>query len=272
LRSIRVISYLYSSEEVQLFVRGPEDFLKIITTVKGASWTEIAGKYREMFCGDFENVSDASIAEHENRYKNILAKLRNFEGKCRKITYVLEDYIRFLDKTVGEANVVNDKYKAYGGGLDMIPQRNTETNPYKAILRWTLCENLNFEAMLQMLRSLAEIRKAKEKISEKVESEEKSLAKAQSGKKSLVQLLKNKNNETFVADLEKSLADLKAEAESIELVEKIATYRIVQIYIPTFALLLKSSFSSMLSTFIETFASMSDFLLEQLNEISKLFT
>lgn len=273
LRQIIQINYIYDSEEFQQFIRGPEDYIKTLSTLKKHSLIEISQKYQSIFTNiPTSELGENIIADSETYFKFTLSKLESFSNMCKKNQVHYELYNKYLSRTFACANKIQEKYQMYGKSYPAIPWREEVINPFDAVFLWTQSEMLDFQGILDVINQRGEIIKAREKIEEKVENEHRNLVKTQSGKKSLSQKINKKSNSDCVAEAEKTLEEAKNELEYIKKLEEIVTTRLVGVYLQNFKQRKVEGFGMMMERFIDASVSEMDVLLKHAGDLPQIFS
>ena len=129
------INFLYISEEFQMFLRGPEDFLKSLAGIKRRNLSEIGLKYQELFfLHNMEDLDINMISESEVYLKFTLEKLESFENSCKINVANYENYINNWNNTLNGIQGINESYKRYGKDFSPVSTKIQCQNPFVILL------------------------------------------------------------------------------------------------------------------------------------------
>ena len=118
---------------------------------------------------------------------------------------------------------------------------------------------------------IEELKKSKEKASEKVASDKRNLSNYQSGKKSLKQKISGKSESEVIADGERSLEESSKTLEMIEKIIEICSFRFVNVIMPNFKVKKFDVFNQMVKSYVKESAEDLQGLIEQNNQILCIF-
>jgi soluble cytochrome b562 len=209
--------------------------------------------------------------QHETFCRATLAKLENFEYKCKKNIANSENFGRFLDRSVVGLNQVSEKYKGYAGDLVEIKARNSNVCPLKKVLVWVQSEILDFYGVLDQMKEILELKKMKEKITEKVANDKKNLQNFQSGKKTFIQKISKKSESDTLADAEKNVEESNKCLEMVEKVIQITAFRLVKNVMPCFKTKKLETFKNMVEFYIRENSEDLNGFIAQADQILAIF-
>ena len=218
-------------------------------------------------------VTSEQILEHETFCRATLAKLENFEQKCKKNITNYDNFARFLDRSLGNLNSVSENLKAYRKteNFDEIKPRDAGCCALKKKLIWIQSEILDFFGIIDVIKMIDELKKSKEKTSEKVANDKRNLSNYQSGKKSFIQKISKKSESEAIADGERSLEESTKTLEMIEKIIEICSFRLVKVIMPNFKAKKLETFKEMLKCFVSESSEDLQVLIRQSNQISDVF-
>ena len=218
-------------------------------------------------------MTSEQILEHETFCRATLAKLENFEQRCKKNIVNYENFFRFLDRSLVSLNSVSENLKVYGKneGFDDIKPRDGGVCALKKKLVWIQSEILDFFGIIDVIKMIDELKKMKEKTSEKVANDKRNLSNYQSGKKSFKQKISKKSESEAIADGERSLEESSKTLEMIEKIIEICSFRLVKVIMPNFRAKKLEIFKDMLKCFFQESVEDLQVLISQSNQISDVF-
>ena len=225
------------------------------------------------FNEQYEAVTSDQILEQETFCRATLAKLENFEQKCKKNIGNYENYLKFLNRSLVSFNVVSENLKVYGKNknFDEIKVRDGGVCALKKKLVWVQSEILDFSGIVDVVKMIEDLKKSKEKMSEKVANDKRNLSNYQSGKKSFIQKISKKSESDAIADGERSLEESTKTLEMIEKIIEICSFRFVNVIMPNFKVKKFEIFKEMLKCYVKESNEDLQGLIEQNNQISVIF-
>ncbi|CAG9310068.1 unnamed protein product [Blepharisma stoltei] len=265
LSKISSMSFLYESDEFQLFIRGPSEFNKKVNELKKPTYDEISRNYQRIF-------KNFSSCDYNENYERIIDEANEYfkAGKCvldkfEQICKVNTDYFHSFEASHAQLfngiNEVNTFYSQTYGNPDLqVNPREKFKNPFIVLLDWARWEIIDIEAMIEAVGWKKELEKIKAKTEAKLESDRIQYQKLQLGKKSLSQILSTKSKEKNMKILQDNTINLEAEIEALVIIIKIVTARLASLEIPTF----KQSKSKKYELILRSFANTSIAEFEQI--------
>lgn len=274
INKIRDVSYIYNSEEFQVFIRVSADYKK--NENKEKPIIEIAEEYKNIF-SEFlfmRSTDDGNkiIQEALQTFSGALGIFENFEKTCK---VHVDNFCLFetgMNSLVGGILEIMDFYsETYALEKVETQQREGFTNPYIILLNWARGQILDLQAVVDAVAKRNSIEKMKTIISEKYEKDLKILNKTRLGKKKILQIFSKKSKEDNVREQETLVQNLEIEIKAVELICTINTERLVQKDLPEFKRSKLQMHESMLRAYSQAMSSEFDQLNEQLRPLSEFY-
>ncbi|CAG9327337.1 unnamed protein product [Blepharisma stoltei] len=233
------LSYIKSSEEFRLFLRGAGEYKRIILEQRRPNYIEIAhslqNEFTEFSLYQLSDEANRQIAEAEKLFQGGLETLEKFEDVCKlNVDYYASFDNELLGLMQGLKNINVFYQQNYNAREIKIPLRDSHINPYQILLDWVRCEILDMQAIIEAIEKKNEYDRIRESAESKLEEDKAQLEKLMSGKKTLSQRLSAKPKEHHISKQETIIQELEAEIKSILTINKIITARLIHKEIPAF--------------------------------------
>lgn len=234
-----LLSYVKSSDEFKLFLRGAGDFKKMIHEQRRLNYIEIANclqnEFMEFSLYQLSEEVNRQIEESSKLFKAGIDTLEKFEEVCKlNVEYYASFDTELLGLMQGLKNINGFYQQNYNAKEINIPIRDSHSNPYQILLDWARTELLDLQAIIDAIQKKFEFDKIRESAEAKLDEDKNSLGKMHSGKKSLSQRLSGKPKEHHISKRETAIQELELEIKSILTISKIITARLIHKEIPIF--------------------------------------
>ena len=234
----RIVSFnfFYKSQVCQLFVRGPQDFIKSSQKFIQPLYSEIITRFRQTFpeIQSFELTSgiEDQLSKVLSILNESLGKVKYFKKRCKANVLSFYRYEDSLLKLSGGINEITHYFfptKEVGVELS-----KKSANPYKILLDWARKETLEIESFIETIERKYYFDSIVAKNQTRLEKQQQGLENFQSGKKTLLQRLTKKNNEQKTKELEEEIGNTDKELQALREVIRYATGRLFQYQLPLF--------------------------------------
>ncbi|CAG9319965.1 unnamed protein product [Blepharisma stoltei] len=271
LMKIAKIPYIYHSEIVQQFVRGPQEFHKCVGHYGRLPFQKLAPLYKEVFSEFTSFVSNSEshkeMEDAQKHFSGCLAQLQVFEGWCKYTTDYFEYYQKEVQNLFIDLKSVNQVY-AEEKNINL-ETRNLTTNPYSVLLGWVRTEILDLEGLNEAIQGRFMLEAIKLKIADRIDEERENLIKIQSGKKNFVQILLQKNKEQYIEKTSREITNLEEELKCVEKIVNIVTGTLLNGVIPKFKEGKQHMYEIVLKTFTSSSIKELEFLIAQNKQIER---
>jgi len=250
------INIFYTTEEYQLFLRGPADFDKLMNQFK-YTIRDISDKYKQVYeeCTKvFVTTQMADqIAEYENLFKENLNKLLDFKNVVKEVHTRFDafqkQFCSFNAKMAClESEYIGEIMPSYSKIYSPI-EKNEIENPFHEIYEWVKIEILDLEAILETISKKSEIETQRAKIEEKIKKENVNLKDLQAGKTKFLNLLNTKPKSDQAAEIESTIKELEADIIDHSCILRIIVVRLFETVLPEFKLMKSKVYKDMMKTY-----------------------
>ena len=228
LRKLSKLEYLFSSEEMELFLQNTSSVSKTLDGVKDESYDELLKKYSLAFTDFDENFDVAAGKEEQEKF---LKKLNEVYPKVKHFRYMVkqardrykdeqDNYLAVINMiSLYEKETVNNFVNNDENKLIFFNMKNIEIcelisktqeqviNPYDRFFAAITEDYLETEAMIEALVSLKNLQENYNKLTKSLNNHNTQITELQSGKSTVKTMFKNK---------EKEISKLSTEKENIE--------------------------------------------------------
>jgi hypothetical protein len=258
------LSFLYKSEEFQLFLKDSRDYTKI--DIKPSTNIEKAEKYQSIFQHvSLNNPDEEYILLSLEYFSNLLSKISNFQSNCKRN---VSNYQQFAISLSSMLEKINEVGKNLENQDEPVELRDECINPYGIIQDWIQNEIFDIKAIIKCIKTRDIVSKNRIKVQEAADSLQVSLDKILSGKKTILQRIASKTDEDLKNKVQEALNDKMHELEMAKLIEKIVNCRLVKIEIPFFKKTKLYHFNSILRAFINANLEELNSLIDQSKRIN----
>jgi len=269
--------FLLHSDEVQTFLRGPADFLKISKDYKADNYSQLVEKYLHHFKEFSERLEpdevDNQLEDYLKFYKLTLENFEAFEAACSESVNTFENYAKETSLMLYGVKEINQFYTTkYNVKEINLVIREECTNPYQILLDWVQAEILDVKGIILAILKKKDMARARVRAVEKVEEEKKSLANAQTGKKSWKSMLSKQTKEQKIAKVEAAILEAQKELDTIKLTEHIINIRLISYELPKFKESKAERYEIILKMFVNTSVEEFESLIQQARQIDFLYT
>lgn len=242
MRSVASRSYIYQSDEFQMFLRGHENYDKTISVSKAPSFNEIAGVYSSIF-SDFHKSppidADAKLENYMGFFKCLINKLivlRNQTKETVKIFNVFSrNYWIMCDNLQDfETNYIAQYFQPDYHQIFKSFNRETFINPFEVLQDLLKVEDQEANAIIEALTVKQNYEGILRRLNSKLVSDQKDLVKLNSGKKTIGSIFSTKPKETFIGNLNGAVDETRTDIQSVELILNIMTVRLLEFEVPMF--------------------------------------
>ncbi|CAG9315297.1 unnamed protein product [Blepharisma stoltei] len=257
LQRISQITFLYTSEEFQMFIRGTSDFEVIIKNLKVAT-RDIMIVFHSLFCefvdAEITDEIRVKLVEYDNFLKNSLGLFVEFAKAVKMIKEQFERFKRhFLDvnckiKAVEKEYIM--KLQESEMQIDNAQVRFAIPNPFKELHSWAKNEIADISAMLNTISICHSFENRKKKLERKLSLENKLVNKAQKGIDNIWKQMAHITKK-YPEDPELKKARIKSEIEDITQILKIMTARLCEEELPVFKAERVKAYEDMMALYSE---------------------
>jgi hypothetical protein len=216
LQRLMLIPYLFSTEPIHKFLHIPGDYDKTVLHLREVSFIEICNVYLKHFLQYMQEPDPEQpiILDHYAQiFKEAVGKLQAF----RKVAKSMKGYFASLMETnerlsacfeAYETDCISEFGKPEDGNYRPVYKRIRKEgyeNPYSGVVNWAKSEEMEFQAMLDVLEVREKLAEERGKYEAKVKSQSSDLARLQAGKLVLGSLLTLRSRTEVQAELEVEL-------------------------------------------------------------------
>lgn len=258
LRKTVAISFLWKSDEFQMFIRGTSNFKGTSAQLKRYSTAEISEIYRKEF-SEFANheVSPdiiSGLGVYQQFFKGVLDSLREFKKVAKTAANYYsafhENYSRLADCfSVFEENCLCEYSAEVKRPVFLKWSAPLALNPYQVIYDWLKMEKLDVKAMLEALARREELQGVKERMEGKMMGDNADLNKLQAGKSTVSGFFSRKPKETQISALQTQIAQEEGDLSSLGEALSIITTRLHAYEIPRFKELKADKYEMVMKSF-----------------------
>jgi hypothetical protein len=227
-------SYILTSEEFQLFLRGPRNFHKSPSTQKTRTINQISEKYSKVFEKYLSFVKTPEIEAEVSEISKFMLQGRVIIERLEKQTIesqqIFQTIHNGMNKILTNIKELSAHYSNNVIDIDPIPIEN----PYEALIWWCKTTLLEISGVLETLSKRKDLQNLKISLGAKIEEEKKNIVKRQSGKKKFIQYFNKKPNEFYIARGEAEVKRLQELISNIENLFTISTAIVIQDEYPSF--------------------------------------
>jgi hypothetical protein len=242
MKSTAARSYMYQSDEFQLFVRGHEHFEKGIGQSKSPSYQEIASVYSTLF----PEFSKPIPAEAETKldnfmgfFKGLLSRLGEVKvqtkGTVTSYTAFARSYWMMCDTLQEfEGSCIAQYFQSNYQPIFKSPNKETFINPFEVLQNLLKVEEQEVLSMIDALNVKKLYENIRRRLNSKLETDTKDLAKLTAGKKTISSFLSTKPKEAFISNLNGTVEHTKIEIQNVDQILVVMTVRLLELEMPTF--------------------------------------
>ena len=228
LKKLSKLEYLFSSEEMELFLQNTSSVSKTLDGVKDESYDELLKKYSLAFTDFDENFDVAAGKEEQEKFlkklNEVYPKVKHFRSMVKQARDRYKDeqdnYLAVINMiSLYEKETVNNFVNNDESKLIFFNMKNIEIceliskaqeqviNPYDRLYAAITEDYLETEAMIEALVSLKNLQENYNKLTKSLNTHNTQISELQSGKSTVKTMFKNK---------EKEMSKLNTEKENIE--------------------------------------------------------
>ena len=235
LRQIARSLYLYSSDEVQQFLRGPAGFNKSEIISSLIDYKLISIKYQKVFS---QYVSFTRTLQIEKEIGLILGHLNNGICSLEKLAaqcFENDSHLASLDAGINKFMLNIDETREYfGENKEEHNQLVLDENPYHELGLWCRNNILSISGFIDGIYKQYDIQKLKSRVLHKIEEEKAKLAKLKNGEKKIVQFFNKKPSEFYIDLCENDLNSFYDLTRAFDIILNISSALIITQYYPNF--------------------------------------
>ena len=245
LKKLSRIDYLFSSDEMELFLQNSSNVPKTLESIKEDSYQELLKRYSSTFTDYDENFDTITgKTEQDDFYKKLTAmypKLRNFRAfiyaEKERYKVVQQNYLAVINTlSLYEKEVVDTYVNSDENKLVLFNMKNIDLcknisnakekmiNPYDRLYDSITEDYLDTEAMQEALEGLKGLQESYNKLTKTLTSINVQLNDLQAGKTNVKNLLRFKGKEDNISTLMAEKEKLEKDIEYLGQIIKIATF------------------------------------------------
>jgi hypothetical protein len=233
---------MYQSDEFQMFIRGHDNFEKATSQTQSPVFTDIAGTYTTLFAEFQKPVPSDAETKIENYlgfFKGLLQKLAGVRRENKETVSCFSTFSRHYWTMCDslqefETDFIAQYFQSNYQQLFKSPHRESFVNPFEVLHNLLKAEDLEVSAMIDAMNVKTSYESSLRRLNSKLASDEKDLAKLTAGKKTFSSFLSTKPKETFISNLTSTIEATKGEIQSLELILRVMTIRLLEFEVPTF--------------------------------------
>lgn len=245
LKKLSKISYLFNSDEMELFLQNSNNVPKTLDNIKADTYEELLKKYSSIFT-DYDDNFDTQAGHQEQeafakQLQQIYPKLKSFRAlilqakeryKAESENYLtVINLLSLYEKETVSTYVNSDENKLVFFNMKNIDlcknisnAQEKVINPFDRLYDAITEDYLNTEAMQEALKSLNELQDSYLQLTKNLTDTNTQLNNLQEGKKSVKSLLSFKSREEGISGLMMEKEKLEKDIEYLGQVIKIATF------------------------------------------------
>jgi hypothetical protein len=240
MKSTAARSYMYQSDEFQLFVRGPDHFEKGIS--KSPSHQEIASVYATLF-STFNKPTppdaETKLEHFLEFFKGLLSKLGEVrvqtKGTVSSYTAFARSYWMMCDTLQEfEGSCIAQYFQSNYQPIFKSPNKESFINPFEVLQNLLKVEEQEVLSMIDALNVKKLYENTHRRLHSKLETDTKDLAKLTAGKKTISSFLSTKPKGTFISNLTGTVEHTKIEIQNVDMILTVVTVRLLEFEMPTF--------------------------------------
>ena len=245
LKKLSKISYLFNSDEMELFLQNSSNVPKTLDGIKADTYEELLKKYSNVFTDYDDNFDTLAGKSEQEIFKKQLdenyPRLKNFRSlinqakeryKAEQENYLaVINLLSLYEKETVSTYVNSDENKLVFFNMKNIDlcknisnAQEKVINPFDRLYDAITEDYLNTEAMQEALLSLEDLRNIYTKLTKNLTSTNSQLNDLQAGKTNIKSMLKFKSKEEEISSLMMEKEKLEKDIEYLGQVIKIATF------------------------------------------------
>lgn len=257
IRCIATRSYMYQSDEFQMFLRGNDNYEKSVSQTKSPSFPEIGGVYQSIFAEHRKTLpvdSETKLDNYTGFFKGLLAKLKALKeqtkGTVNCFNAFSRNYWTMCDNLQEfETNYIAQYFQGDYQQIFKSLNRESFVNPFEVLQNLLKVEDLEVSAMLDCFIVKKNYEGILKRLNGKLASDQKDLAKLSAGKKTLGSLFSSKPKPAFIQNLTETIDATKSDIQSVEQILNIITVRLLEYEVPVFLKMRANTYEKALRSF-----------------------
>ena len=233
LQKICSVDYFFSSDVVQLFLKGPVDFIKQVKAYKIPTYQKIAENFESNFKDgldyDIHQESIPKLLELKGKYLNAIGSLNKFEHTCFENSRSIKEY---KNATINILADIQGTYKWLNPDRSENQITFEELEPYEKLLNWIIEQIQDFSAVIEAISKVEELMKVKEITEHSIQAGNVEIQKLALGKRSLIAIINNKSKDDLLKIKKDYVDDLTAQLKAIEIIIPVVSSKLLNIEIP----------------------------------------
>ena len=258
LSKIVAVDYFFNSDVVQLFIKGPADFVKLTKAYKIPTYAMIAENFESNFKDGLDYQLDSEtltkLLDIKFNYVETLKNIVMLEKTCNDNNKNMKDYKK---ATSGMFKVVQETYKWLNNGHEENEIVFDEFDPYNKLFKWILDQFQDLNAVVEAILKVEELIKVKEITNNSIKTISIEIHKLGLSKNSLMAILNNKSKDDLLKAKQNLLEDLNGQVKALDIIIPVVTSKLLNIDIPAIENTNLASFDSEIKSFTQ--ALISDF-------------
>lgn len=231
---ISQIPHLYSSEELQFFIRGNKNYHKSSISEKTVDYKLISKKYLGVFTDYIECSRDAKV---EKDIAVILGHLNNGISNFENLIKLCGEQFGFMNQTMGGVwkliKGINET-KAYleeSVGEFVIKALD---DPFVEMVQWCRNSNLLVSGIIEGIFKQYELQRLRSQILNKIEGDKEKIQQLGKKQSRISKIFRKKPNEFYIGKFESEIEEMNATAQGIQVILDITSALIVYKEYPEF--------------------------------------
>lgn len=266
-KQLASLEFVYNSDEFQLFLRGPEDFEKVVRKLS-FEFKDVSMAYQNIFhryLGVVYNEGvEGKLFEFETYLNGVESNLKriklHLKGACTSYRAFSDSFVDLLIM-LGDAD---EERTNEGRGPEQF-----QGPPFYLIYDWVQQESDDLAAVLEVLQNRQILAEAARKAEDKHENDSQQLARVQGGRLSLSYLFARRKQE-FLSSLETSIRELHEDAEHLRVLLRLVSIRIYKEELPAYVTRKRWRYQELMKRFAESslreFKGLMDFIQFRFND------
>lgn len=237
---------------MQLFIKGPAEFIKLTKAYKIPTYTSIAENFESNFKESLDyhlnEGSMASLEEKKKKYGETILFLNELEKTAIGNAKCLKDY---KNATAGTLKSIESTYKWLNPEQGENELAFGENCPYSRLSNWVLEQSQDLNAVIEAIHKIEELIKVKEITGGSINAANLEIQKLAVGKKSLAAILNNKSKDDMIKAKQNLINELNSQIKAVDIIIPVVTSKLLNTEIPNIENKNLTSFDKEIKNFAE---------------------